>query len=133
LTLYRCARTAAFNEFYLFCFTSVISKLLHRHIGVMPKYVLSFSTRMLNSVSFFVQGLTLPVTQEDKEILDFVILKAETLRQKVHATLGSSLPLQVGRGFFKLYNWFFRYLLPCNSEDHPSMLHCYLFVMIFTG
>lgn len=73
-----------------------MKKLMHGHIVVMPKYVLHFVTRMLNMVSFFVQGLTLPVKQEDKEILDLVILKAEILQQKVQATLGSSLPLQVG-------------------------------------
>lgn len=44
---------------------------------------------------FLVQGSTLPVKQEDTEILDLIILKAGALRQKVRATLGSKLPLQV--------------------------------------
>jgi hypothetical protein len=49
---------------------------------------------------FAVQGWTLPVKQEDTEILDLVILRAEALQQKVNATLGSRLPLQVGLGHF---------------------------------
>lgn len=43
--------------------------------------------------------MKLPVKQDDKDILDLVIRKAEMLRQKVHVTLGSSLPLQVGPEF----------------------------------
>ena len=49
---------------------------------------------------FAVQGWTLPVKQEDTEILDLVILRAEALQQKVNATVGSRLPLQVGLGHF---------------------------------
>ena len=44
---------------------------------------------------FRVQGSALAVKQEDAEILDLIILKAGALQQKVEATLGSKLPLQV--------------------------------------
>jgi len=80
--------------FIYFCLSN--HKLMHRHIESMLKHVVSFATSMINVVGLFVQGLSLPVKQEDKEILDLVILKVQTLQQKVCATLGSSLPLQVG-------------------------------------
>ena len=44
------------------------------------------------------QGAKLPVKAEDTEILELVILRAEELEQKVAATLGSKVPLQVGGG-----------------------------------
>ena len=44
---------------------------------------------------FVAQSSTLPVRAEDREILDLVILRAGALEQKVSATLGSKLALEV--------------------------------------
>jgi hypothetical protein len=47
------------------------------------------------NVGWGIQGLLLPVKTEDKQILDCVIKKAHTLKQRVNVMLGLVAPLQV--------------------------------------
>ncbi len=52
------------------------------------------------------QGLSLPLKMEDKQMLDLVIKKTLTLKGRVAVMLGSVAPLQVLFGFY-LSTWVF--------------------------
>ncbi len=57
-------------------------------------------------MSIGMQGLSLPLKMEDKQMLDLVIKKTLTLKGRVAVMLGSVAPLQVLFGFY-LSTWVF--------------------------
>lgn len=59
-----------------------------------PRVLVIFALKLSGWASC-VQGLSLPVKQEDKEILDLVIKKAEALQHHITDILGLVLPIQV--------------------------------------